>query len=48
MTNKITSYSKIFSGESLNDEGNNEIEPQKERYISPAKRQPIIDEFRLV
>ena len=33
---------------SQNDEAKNEIEIQKERYISPEKRTQIIDELRLV
>ena len=31
-----------------NNDANNEIEVPKERYISPEKRQQIIDELRLV
>ena len=33
---------------SQNDEANDESEIPKERYISPEKRQQIIDELRLV
>ena len=47
---KITNISKIPSRElhSQNNEANDEIEIPKERYISPEKRQQIIDELRLV
>ena len=47
---KITNISKNFSGELhlQNNEDNDEIEMPKERYISPEKRQQIIDELRLV
>ena len=31
-----------------NNEANDELEAPKERYISPEKRQEIIDELRLV
>ena len=40
VADKITSVSKTFS--------NFHLETQKERYISPEKRQKIIDELKLV
>ena len=48
MADNITSASKISSRELQNNEANNEIEIPKERYISPEKRQQIIDDLRLV
>ena len=45
---KIASVSKKSSTELQNNEANNEIEIPKERYISPEKRQQIIDDLRLV
>ena len=47
---KITSVSKKSSTKlrSQNNEANDESETPKERYISPEKRQQIIDELRLV
>ena len=47
---KITSVSKKSSAKlrSQNNEANDESEARKERYISPQKRQQIIDELRLV
>ena len=44
IADKITSVSK----KSKNNEDNDESETPKERYISPEKRQQIIDELRLV
>ena len=46
---KITNIFKKSSRElhSQNNKTNNEIEIPKERYISPEKRQRIIDELRL-
>ena len=44
IADKITSYSKKPSLEKSSNEDNNEI--PKERYISPEKRQRIIDELR--
>ena len=41
---KITSISKSPQ----NEEAKNELEISKERYISPEKRQRIIDELRLI
>ena len=41
---KITSISKSPQ----NEEAKNELEISKERYISPEKRQQIIDELRLI
>ena len=43
IADKITSVSK----KSKNKENNDELETPKERYISPEKRQQIIDELRL-
>ena len=50
IADKITNISKKSSRElhSQNNEANDEIEIPKERYISPEKRQQIIDELRLV
>ena len=50
IADKITNISKKSSRElhSQNNEANDEIEIPKERYISPAKRQQIIGELRLV
>ena len=48
IADKITSVSKKSSTRSLNNEANDESETPKERYISPEKRQQIIDELRLV
>ena len=48
IADKIANISKIFSKELQNNEANDEIEIPKERYISPEKRQQIIDELRLV
>ena len=45
---KITIVSKISSTHSKNNEANNESETSKERYISPEKRQQIIDKLSLV
>ena len=47
IANKITSVSKKPK-KLQNNEPNNESEAQKERYISPEKRQQIIDGLRLV
>ena len=48
IADKITNVSKRSSRHSQNDDANNEIEAPEERYISPEKRQQIIDELRLV
>ena len=48
IADKITSVSKKSSTRSQNNEANDESEAPKERYISPEKRQQIIDELRLV
>ena len=53
IADKITSVSKkssteLHSNELQNNEANDESEAPKERYISPEKRQQIIDELRLV
>ena len=50
IADKITSVSKKSSAKlrSQNNEANDESEAPKERYISPEKRQQIIDELRLV
>ena len=47
IADKITSVSKN-SKKPQNNEANDESETPKERYISPEKRQQIIDELRLV
>ena len=47
IADKITSVSKK-SKKPQNNEANDESEAPKERYISPEKRQQIIDELRLV
>ena len=47
IADKITSVSKK-SKKPQNNEENDESELPKERYISPEKRQQIIDELRLV
>ena len=52
IVNKITSISKspkeLHSKELHSKTDENEIEISKERYISPEKRQQIIDEIKLV
>ena len=52
IADKVTSVSKKSSaGHSKklqNNQANDETEIPKERYISPEKRQQIIDELRLV
>ena len=53
IADKITNISKKSSTELQskklkNNKANDEIEIPKERYISPEKRQQIIDELRLV
>ena len=50
IANKTTSVSKKSSAKlgSQNNEANDESEAPKERYISPEKRQQIIDELRLI
>ena len=48
IADKITSLSKKSSKELQNNEANDESETPEERYISPEKRQQIIDELRLV
>ena len=47
IADKITSVSKN-SKKPQNNKANEESETPKERYISPEKRQKIIDELRLV
>ena len=49
IADKITSVSKKSSAKlrSQNNEANDESEVPKEKYISPEKRQQIIDELRL-
>ena len=52
IADKITSVSKKSSTlseelRSQNNEAHDELETPKERYISPEKRQQIIDELRL-
>ena len=47
IANKTTSSSKKVSQNNL-EEANNEIDIPKERYISPQKRQQIVDELRLI
>ena len=47
IADKITSVSKK-SKKPQNNEANDESKTPKERYISPEKRQQIIDELRLV
>ena len=42
------SSTELHSNELQNNEANDESEAPKERYISPEKRQQIIDELRLV
>ena len=52
IADKITSVSKKSSkkshSEELHSQNKDELETPKERYISPEKRQQIIDELRLV
>ena len=48
ITDKIIIFSKKSSRELQNNKANTEIEIPKERYISPEKRQQIIDELKLV
>ena len=45
---KITSVSKKSATRSQDNEANDESETLKGRYISPERRQQIIDELRLV
>ena len=47
IADKITSVSKKSSTRSQNNEANDESETPKEIYISPQKRQQIINELRL-
>ena len=47
IADKTTSVSKKSSKELQNNEAPEEIKIPKERYISPEKRQQIIDELRL-
>ena len=47
MADKITSVSKNYPKE-FHSQNDDEIKIPKERYISPKKRQQIIDELRLV
>ena len=48
IADKITIISGWSSRELQNNDANDEIEVPKERYVSPEKRQQIIDELRLV
>ena len=48
IAHKITNVSKQSSRHSQNDDANNETKVSKEIYISPEKRQQIIDILRLV
>ena len=48
IADKITSVSKKSSTRSENNEASDESKTPKERYISPEKRQQIIDELRLI
>ena len=48
IADKITNISKKSSIELQSTKTNNEIEIPKERYVSPEKRQHIINELRLV
>ena len=53
IADKITTVSKkssteLHSKNPQNNEANYESEAPKERYISPEKRQQIIDELKLV
>ena len=48
IADKTTSVLRKSSTHSQNNEANDESETPKERYISPEKRQQIIDELRLV
>ena len=48
IADKITSFFEKSWTCSQNDESNDEFETPKERYISPEKRQQIIEELRLV
>ena len=48
IADKTTSVLRKSSRHSQNNEANDESETPKERYISPEKRQQIIDELRLV
>ena len=48
IADKITNTSKKSSRELPKNKANDEIEIPKGRYISPGKRQQIIDELRLV
>ena len=46
--NLLKNSAELRLKHSQNDDANNEIEAPKERYISPEKRQQIIDELKLV
>ena len=48
ITDKITRVSKKSLTHSQNNEANDGSEASKEKYISPEKRQQIIDELRLL
>ena len=48
IADKIANFSKKSSRELQNNKVNDEIEIPKWRYISPEKRQQIIDELRLL
>ena len=48
IADKITNISKKSSRELQNNEVNDELETPNERYISPEKRQKIIDDLRLM
>ena len=44
----VSKSSKELHSQNNSDKANNEIEIPKERYISPEKREQIIDELRLI
>ena len=48
IADKTTSVLKKSSRHSQKDDANNEIDVQKERYISPRERQQVINDLRLV
>ena len=48
IADKVANVSKKSSTRSQNNEDNDELEIPKERYVSPEKRQQILDELRLV
>ena len=48
IADKITNISEKSSRELQNNKANDEVEIPKKRYISPEKRQQVIDELRLL